>query len=377
MTAKQSLISLVALSLLAGTNLYGGLVAPQSINDLQQQSDLILVGTTAGAAVSGTTVNISIVVNRVLKGDATLAGKSIGAQWESGRLNALAATGGATKESGIWFLRQTKTTTWQVVPAVQGNAELNQVYVPTASGSITSSYTYSQSAAIADKLTSELGAAIENRDGSDILLYALQIGGLDELNSPVAGQVYQRMATSTAANRKVIGLSGLIRAGNGSAIAAAASAALALSNDPSTGILVMSIRNSFRATDRDSVTAAGSVATDSSQDAVLREATAHALAAIHSVATLPFLATLLDDSNQNLRIEAIGGMAAFANGLAVQTSANVASLSYLQVPDKATYKTPETVAHLALGRQAIAPNEASYRSFWKTWWAQNRSNLGF
>jgi hypothetical protein len=208
-------------------------------------------------------------------------------------------------------------------------------------------------------------------------LYALHSGLLGELKSPVWGRMYQRMADSTSPEPKILGLSGLIRDGNASAVAAAAPVAALVGDNRAQAILLLSIRDFFRATDTDSVTAIGHGATDSTNSAAFREAAAHALAAIHTATALPFLATLLDDSNQNLRIEAIGGMAAFANGLAVQTSAGMPSLAHLQFRPNAPYKTADTVAHLALGRQAVAPNEASYLSFWKTWWGQNRASLGY
>jgi hypothetical protein len=52
-------------------------------------------------------------------------------------------------------------------------------------------------------------------------------------------------------------------------------------------------------------------------------------------------------------------------------------MAALQLPASAPYKTPETVAHFAMGSTAIEANEASYVSFWKGWWAQNRASLGF
>ena len=143
------------------------------------------------------------------------------------------------------------------------------------------------------------------------------------------------------------------------------------------GVLLLNIRDSFRATDSVSVNSLGQSATDSTKPLAFREAAAHALAAIHTATALPFLAALLDDPERSLRVEAVGGLGAFANGLSVQTSAGVPSLSHLQFPDKAPYKTAETVAHLAMGWQAIAPNEASYLSYWKAWWAEHKASLGY
>lgn len=377
MSTKRSAISSLLPLLVVSASLYGSLVAPDSLVHLQQNADLIIVGNTTGAAQSGTVVGLSILVNRVIKGDTALTGRSIVAHWMSGRPDTMVSGGTVgVSGSGIWFLQQAANG-WRVLPVVQGNVEFNGLYFPASSGPILNAYAYSQAASVGDKLASEIGSAIENQDGYDFQLYALQTGMLDELKSPIWGLLYQRMANSTSAERKILGLSGLIRAGNASALAAAAPITSSLGDHPAQGILLLSIRDFFRATNVDSVVAIGRAATDSSQSAAFREAAAHALAAIHTATALPFLATLLDDPNQNLRIEAIGGMAAFANGLAVQTSAGVPSLAHLQLPSNAPYKTVETVAHLALGPQAIAPNEGSYLSFWKAWWVQNRASLGY
>ncbi len=377
MSTKRSGVCSLLLLLVVSADLFGGLVAPGSLQDLQQNANLIIVGNATGAVQSGTVVDLSILVSRVIKGDTALAGRSIAAHWMSGRVDTMVSRGSAdSRGDGLWFLQQASNG-WRVLPVVQGNVEFTGLYFPVSSGPILNAYAYSQTASVVDKLASEIGAAIENQNGYNFQLYALQTGMLDELKSPIWGLLYQRMANSTSAERKILGLSGLIRAGNASALAAAAPITSSLGDHPAQGILLLSIRDFFRATDADSVVAIGSSATDSSQSAAFREAAAHALAAIHTAASLPFLATLLEDPNQNLRIEAIGGMAAFANGLAVQTSGGVPSLSHLQLPSNAPYKTVETVAHLAFGRQAIAPNEASYLSFWKSWWEQNRASLGY
>lgn len=78
----------------------------------------------------------------------------------------------------------------------------------------------------------------------------------------------------------------------------------------------------------------------------------------------------------NLRIEAIGGVGAFANGLPIQTLSGTTSLAYLQFPASAPYMTTDTQSHFALGALAIAPNETAYLSYWKQWWLQHKATLG-
>ncbi len=364
--------------LLVATSLHGGLVAPQSILTLEKNADLIVNGTATGTIQSGTTVNFSLQVSRVIKGDATLSGTSIAAFWVNvNQDTAGSGISGDVSYSGIWFLQRAESA-WRVIPVVQGEMALTGVYFPSPPGPIVSAYVYTQAAPLKDKLASEISSALESNNGYHLQLYFLQSGLLDELGSPVLNLLYQRMAASTSAEQRALGLGGLIRAGNASALAAAAQTASAISGDPAVGPLLLSIREYFRPTDAASVVVLGKAATDSSNTNVaFREVAAHALAAIHTTAALPFLATLLDDSDLNMRVEAVGGMGAFANGLAVQTRAGIPSLANLQLPNTAPYKTAETVAHLAFGRPAIVANEASLVSFWKGWWAQNRTSTGY
>ncbi len=372
-TRTHGLWTVLALFLAAGS-LHGGLMAPQSVVALQQTADLIVNASSAQVVQNGSTVvTFSLNVIRVIKGDPSLVGVSIGASWAGGR-QSVAPTSSA---SGIWFLRKAGGS-WQVIPVVQGAMQLSAVYFP-APANLLSAYAYGQSATLREILASELASAVESNDGYNFSLYSLQSGLLDDLQSPIIELLYERMATSANLDNQLLGLSGLIRSGNASALTSAIQKAPAApSGDPAIGILLRSIRDDFRATSANSVAVLGVAATSSSNpNSTFREAAGHALAAIHTSATLPFLATLLDDSDLNLRVEAVGGMGAFANGLPTQTKASVASLSYLQLPAGAPYKTDATVANLAFGVQAITRNQASYLSFWKSWWSQNRASLGY
>ena len=141
--------------------------------------------------------------------------------------------------------------------------------------------------------------------------------------------------------------------------------------------MLSAIRDEFRAADANSITALGGTAVDSANPAAFRQAAAHALASIHTVETLPYLAALLDASDGKLRIEAIGGLGSFANGLPVQTTANTPGLASLQLTGSAPLKTADTIANFALGERAISRNEAAYLTFWKSWWAAHRASLGY
>ncbi|MBV9505752.1 MAG: HEAT repeat domain-containing protein [Acidobacteriia bacterium] len=255
----------------------------------------------------------------------------------------------------------------------------NEGFFPApSSGAISSAYAYSPGAPLSDKIAAELGFAIESAGTAHIpQLSLLQYHLLDDLNSTFVEKLYQRLSESAIVQQEILGLSGLIRNGSAAALTTAAQGesgfqSFALEN----GILLQSIRDRFRATDANSVSALGKATTSSSYAQDFRRATAHALAAIHSIGSLPYLVALFDDPDPDLRVEAIGGISAFANGLPVQSPANVASMGYLQ-PSSNSYRTTETIGHFAMGSRAIEQNEASYLAFWKNWWSQNRASLGY
>ena len=199
------------------------------------------------------------------------------------------------------------------------------------------------------------------------------------MQSAVVPLVYQRLSGSASARLRVLGVSGLLRGGGGAALASAAQLAPTLSAYPvEGGILLSSLRNYYRTSDATAVASLGRAATDSTDpNSAFREAAAHALAAIHTAPALPYLAALLDDSDAQLRTEAIRGIGSFANGLPVQTAAGAPSLAHLQLPTAAPYRTDETMRNFALGPGVIGNNQDSYLQFWKQWWSANHAALGY
>ena len=365
----------VPLFLITGLG-YGWLVSPQSLVDLDHRADLIVVASASGDIQTGPPVaNFDLHIDRVLKGDPAIAGRAISVSWARSS-NGMSRPGihFPAAGNGLWFLRRSSNG-WLLLPVLQGALSLGDTFFAVPSGPILSAYAYQSTASLSDKVASELSAAIESNTVSRFQWSFLQSGILDELNSPVVRLLYQRMSMSSSPQHRVLGLGGLIRRGSAPALQSATEfEKYAMEN----GELLSSIRDQFRATDANSIAILGRAAVGSTtQSPALREAAAHALASIHTVETLPYLATLLDDPDVKLRIEAIGGMASFANGLIVQTPACVPSLACLQFPDSAPYKTPDTIANFAMGAAAIERNEAAYLSFWKNWWSQQRAGMGF
>jgi hypothetical protein len=373
---------LIGILAAAGT-IHAGISAHRSIQDLAQTADVIVLGSASGTLVWGSGADFSLTVARVVKGPSAIAGTPITVRWDMGPNGLLVQPGTAAPVAGngIWFLRNNGGS-WSLLPVEQGSITFKETYYPAPLSPLPAVYAYASTAPVPDKVASEVGAAIEALSGNfSEPLYGLLRGRLlDQLNSPVTGVLYRRLANSASVPQQILGLAGLIRIGAFSGIASAASfsAGSFSSHALEYGILLSAIRDEARPTDAPSIALLGKAATDQNNpNTALREAAAHALASVHSATTLPYLAALLQDSNTALRVEGVRGMAAFANGLPVQTSAQVASLSYLQLPASAPYRTADTMAHFAMGSTAIERNEASYLSFWQQWWQQNQASLGF
>jgi hypothetical protein len=380
----KDLIWIVGLSAITTNTVYGGLVLQQSLLSLAQTADLIVVGSASGTFTVGPPVStFSLTVSRVVSGPSLAPGAALAVQWNNNGFPGMFAQPGdslAVSGTGLWFLKRTGSG-WSLLQLTQGAATFEMTYFPTSISPLASVYAYATTASLVNKLASELSAAIESLNGDyNQELYGLFGGDLDQLKSPVTQVLYQRLSTSASIPQQILGLSGLIRSGSVAGLTPAVSASRNVFANYALeyGILLSSVSNEFRSSDASSIAVLGSAAVDSTNpNPAFREAAAHALAALHTAPTLPYLATLLSDPNSALRIEAIGGMSSFANGLPIQTPAGVASMASLQLPANAPYKTPETVANFAMGSTAMEANETSYLSFWKGWWAQNQASLGF
>jgi hypothetical protein len=364
------------LLLLAAGTASANLVGWNSLADLGRSADLVVVADPTGLSNAGTVLAVTMTVTRVLKGDAGLAGTSISAvwTWQPGILGASPDSEPAPTGSGLWFFKSSPGG-WQLLSVMQGGISFNQTFIAVPRGPIASAYSYAATASLNDKIASEVSAAIEGGNGAWTI--DLHRGILDQLGSPVLGVLYRRLAASRSGNRRILGLAGLIRQGSVDALSTAmlAPASLFASCPLETGVLMLSIRDDFRAADAPSIAVLGQAALDSR--GAFREVTAFALRSIHTVEALPYLAALMDDPDLKLRAEGIGGFSAFANGLPVQTPAGVPSLAYLQMPATAVYKTQETMANFAMGEAAVSRNEAKLLAFWKGWWTQNRAALGY
>ncbi|MCX6616801.1 MAG: hypothetical protein NTZ98_11990 [Acidobacteria bacterium] len=343
----------------------GGLA---SIGRLAATADLIAVGDLKSGFQTGGRAVFSLELDRVLKGSQT-PGSGIQVEWKThGNLG----TSALPPARGLWFVKQAGTS-WELLSVTTGEVPFSDTYLPLPAGPVGNIFAYAPSDPLGDKLASELANAAVGLDIPDLGFRIL--GSLDQLTSPVVSKAYQQLSEASAAGRRALGFAGLIRKGDLAALAAVSQQFPEMSLVPEFSAVVSAVDGFFRSTDPAAVALLGQFATNGALPRPLAYAAAHALRSIHTKEALPYLATLLDAPENELRYEAIGGMAAFANNLPVQRPDNVANLEYLRVQSPGPFTTEDTRAHLALGRQALEHDEARYLNYWRAWWARNKSLL--
>jgi len=348
--------------------------------DLSNEASMIALASASGGQPTGSGVVFTLKLDRIISQQSAAGGNTIQVLWddppeEQTKPAATYSVGG----NGIWFLKQDPNGEWRLLPVIQGSVPFEMTFYPSPITSLPSNYAYAPTASSAVKLAAELSAAIEAARGKyNLAFYELLQADFDQLSSPLTQMLYQRLAMSAIPQEQILGLRGLIRTGNSASVSTARALAAQFENySTEWGMLVRSVRDTLRSSDPTVTQNLGSIATDVTQSSSWREASAHALACTHSPESLPFLAGLLADTDPILRSEAVSGLAAFANGLPAQTPQTTASLAHMQLPQAASYQTPQTLAHFAFGASSVQKNEQFYVAFWAEWWQTNRASLGY
>jgi hypothetical protein len=138
--------------LIAASPVFGGLGGPHSLLDLEQSADLIVVATASGSFLAGAATNFSLHVSRVVSGDPTLADSTLAVSWAA-RNQAMAPAGTTETASGtgLWFLKHSSST-WLVLPVLDGSMSVSITFFPAPVGPILSAYAYSPTASLSDKV---------------------------------------------------------------------------------------------------------------------------------------------------------------------------------------------------------------------------------
>jgi hypothetical protein len=333
--------------------------APASLDQLIANSDYIVVGTIAGGSASGVTLNLSIAIEAVLKGQLT-AGAIVGA---TGTITEPAQTHALALSRGIFFLSGAQGALL-LVPAASGYLDERDIFVALPN---VASPPQPPTGTLKEQVMLEvLGAMASGEPWPP----GGRIDVLGEYQAdPTASErsVFQQWMQGGSPQLITTSLRALLAEGNAAALTRVATDT-SLQGNPAASSIFDAVKL-LRSTDAGTVALLGQMAVNGSSAAGLRAAAATALAWIHTQQAVPYLAQLLNDPSVTLQAAAVGGLAGFANNVPVGAHEPAAGAW--------AYRTDDTIAHSVFSEAAITARPTYYLSFWQVWWQTNRAALGY
>jgi hypothetical protein len=340
-----------------------------TLTDLASTADSIVVGLVSSHQEDLNSVEFSIAVERVLKGE-SISSIHVLHKWTRGGL-LLGSQASATINvplHGLWFLKHTEAGGWDILP-VGGPpgfissfwstpATLPQFYQSLSAGSLT------------DALVILVASGIELHG----IRPAQLIGVTGSTNTPALQAVFLRFVQMQNPQSRSAGLAGMLWGSQSGSVGQLIRLWPTIQHERGASDVIRALRNAFRDPSPDSVIQLGKFAAEvEATSPELHHAAIWALSAIHSKETLPFLSTLLASSSAAEQARGVFGLSSFANGCPPQTLDNTTSMEYLQFINATPYRTPATIAHFAFGGNSSARDDrlAGLVAFWVGWWNQH------
>jgi hypothetical protein len=330
--------------------------APKSLGGLVAASDGIVVGTIAQGTATGTSIALSIQVERAIKGK-WATGAVIAA---AGTISEPSPTRAITEQRGIFFLANAGTGPMRLVPAMSGHL-LDEMFVflPLPDASVPAAQPGANSTT-RERLLLEILGAMEAGPTKRFGGFVDVLGEYHAAPTPAIQMVFQQWLASGPPGLAAIALQGLLGEGDVNALSRVVTDPV-LRASATQAHAFNGLKWYFNNTDPAAVSSLGKLASDNSNGEDLRVAAASALARIHIKQALPILAQLLGSPDPSLRACAVGGLSMFAN--------NVPIGSHEPAVGDWRWRTDETIAH-----SAMVGSDAQVQ-FWKNWWITNRAAL--
>lgn len=178
--------------------------------------------------------------------------------------------------------------------------------------------------------------------------------------SPVLRAAFLRYLSHAEPRTRETAIAGLLAMNELSGLTAAQSDPAVLKN----GAVLQEIKWSYIASDSSSISALARLTKASDEEVKL--AAAAALARVHTPATLPLLAELLNSDSPRIQAAAVGGLSMFANHVPIGT--------HHPAPGEWKYRTDRTMQNSAMDERVIRNNPAIV-AFWKAWWTEHKEEL--
>jgi len=365
--SKIAIVCLVAAISLQGANLdYFG-----------SQADAIVVGSVTSDTVTGDEVSFTIRVARVLKGDVRETTVKVVHPWEApgGLIKLVGPSRGPGQTFdppiwGMWFLTRGVDGAWVSRHALPLGLTVLGLFVPVAAERPNGPFSYGAGASLNDALVYEAAAGFQLEANQNRAWWILEaLGAFDRMDTEAVRTVLRAYAASENLKLRTVALAGSLERSIPGAIPTLAALLPSLTDDPNKSLVVSALRDSWRDSTSASIQQLISFLPGVT-DGSVRAAAVRALAAIHTIDTLPFLASLLTSDDATEQVQAVYGLSAFANACPMQTQMpnNTTSGAYLQCDAPGPYKTTQTSVNFAFPAISAA-RLAPLVSFWQGWWS--------
>jgi hypothetical protein len=345
-----------------------GLVSAANLTD---RADAVVVGEVISGQSVASYVLLTIRADRVLKGN-VVGGTVISVEWDRPPANATPSQ--LSGNYGMWFLRVGGAAPWTLLPANASNVRLplGLACYPVQKGSLPSVSAPAGSPP-ADLVALELATSTEQLSSTSVQFYYSAKGLLSTPASATVSSVHARLSQSTDLQVQSVGLIGRLQQGDAAALAELPQTPEAFRKLALNLEMAAAIRN-FRNPTPSAVQSLGRLATSSTAARPVVLSSADALRAIHTKDSLPFLVSLLDSSDAEIRHQGLAGLSMFVENLPVQTPEMVPAMTWLKQQGPAPYRTADTDRYSAKFGEPSG-RQAEYVTFWKSWWTRMQNQL--
>jgi hypothetical protein len=330
---------------------------------LASQSDAIVIASVMQTVVGSDQVSYTLDIARTFKGN--LQPSTITVIHPLANRQFASLSPGVT---GIWFLTQTTSGTWDVLVSNPSGGQLAKAFfLPASTAKPTGPFAYGPTTPMVDALVYEVAAGIQNTSSDPVII----TGAVDRMDTPAVEAVRSAYLASADPGFKCFGLVLSLERGLPVVTQQLSQVWGQIGADRHAFWVIQALRDSWRDPTPAAVTQMASFAGTTPLGSPIRAAAIRALAAVHTREAVPFLASLLSSSDSNEQERGIYGVSAFANGCPIQTQANAMSMTYLtQCNHSSTYSTPDTQAHFAFG-PGTAGQIPAFAQFWQGWWSSH------
>jgi hypothetical protein len=340
---------------------------PASISTLNQQADVVVVGTAISLQQVGFEVTFDLQVSEVVKGQVAV-GQVLSVGWTAPDSTSMLRSPSTWSRSGIWFLQSSGAGAWRSLSARPPGMFFDSLYYPIGAPAAAAT---SAAMATADPVETIIGRIAAANLGLPANQRPTVLSALGTDDSPAIRSLLRSLLTVSDGRLVCAGFQGLIERSDSAALEQFAQQRESLKTTLGIDGVVMAISAYYRNTDPAAMVTLGNLATTPSTVPRLQPYAVHALVAIHTKETLPYLASLLDSTDTAVVKEAVIGLGYFANGAGMQTVAGTPGLTHLNNRAPNAFTTPDTQKYFGFD----PAKAAEYVAFWKSWWLAHKAEL--